>query len=160
MNMDEVKKIADVPKAFMLKAGYHGPTVYVKGTNDKLAVGLESFGDTNEQRVRDMHDVGTWTALKHNVGELKLIVFVSEAWISKNPDVLPSKDPKRQEMLLINSLDARTQEEHITAFEVIRDPKGQVVDLKDWSLPEQGSVKGTLLPAFQGGYQLVSPVLN
>jgi len=158
--MDEVKKIAECAKALMLKFGSYEPIVLVKGTKDKVVVGLNSLGETNEERVRKLHNVGTWTACKHNVGELELIVLVNEAWMSSNLTVLPSQDPKHVKMLLINSLDARTQEEQITGFEVIRDPKGQVIDLKDWDHPENGSVKGTLLPAFQRGYQLVSPVLN
>jgi len=158
--VDEVKEIADFAKQFMLKAGYHAPMVFVKGTTGKVAVELKSFGDTNDERVLNMLNAGTHTACKSNVGELELIVLISEAWMSRNLDMLPSKDPKHTEMLMINSLDARTQEENMTAFEIIRDPRGQVISLKDWDLPDGGSVKGNLLPAFQKGYQIISPVLN
>lgn len=158
--MDDVKTIAELAKQLMLKDGYHAPMVFIKGTNGNVAVEMKSFGDTNYERVRNMLRVGMFTASKSNVGELELIVLVSEAWISKNFDMLPSQDPKHTELLLINSLDARTQEENIIGFEIIRDQKGQVVDFKDWSTPDKGSVKGTLLPAFQKGYQIFSPVLN
>jgi len=158
--VDEIKKIADIAKALMLRDGYHAPIVFVEGTNGKVAVLLESFGNTNDERVQDMLKVGIKTAIEHNVGELDLIIFVSEAWIGTSLDVLPSLDPKRTEMLMISSLDARTQDEDIQGFEVIRDQKGQVINLKDWSHPASGSVKGNLLQAFQKGYQIVRPVLN
>ena len=158
--MDEVQKIADFAKAIFLRDGYHAPIVIAKGTKGNRVVLLEQFGDTADERVKDMFYAGALLADKGNVGELDLIVFVNEAWIGRNRDVLPSLDPKRIEVLLINSLDARTQEENILAFEVVRDRKGQVTNLKDWGLPDNGSVKGKLLPAFQKGYQIVSPVHN
>lgn len=158
--MDEVSKIADIAKVVFLRDGYHIPMVFVKGEKDKAFIALEQFGDTSEKRERDMLNCGTWFACKHNVGDLELIVFVSEAWIGTNLDVLPSQDPKRIEVLIINSLDVPTQEEKLLYFEVKRDPKGKVLDLKELALPEKVETKGRLLPAFQKGYQTISPVHN
>jgi len=158
--VDDVKAITDIAKQVFLKDGHHAPMVFVKGTTTKAAIQLARFGATASERELDMLNAGTWLACKHNVGELELIVFVSEAWMGTNLDVLPSQDPKRIEVLLINSLDARTQEENLLAFEIVRDRKGQVTNLKDWSLPDKGSAKGILLQAFQKGYQIVSPVHN
>jgi len=158
--VDDVKQITDIAKRVFLKDGYHAPMVFVKGTNTKAAIQLAHFGETAGKRELDMFNAGTWLSCKHNVGELELIVFVSEGWMGTNLDMLPSQDPKHTEILLINSLDARTQEEKMLAFEVVRDPKGQVTNLKDWCLPEEGNVKGTLLPAFLKGYQIISPVHN
>lgn len=158
--MDEVKAITDIAKRVFLEDGYHAPMVFVHGTNQKAAIQLAHFGATAGERELDMLNAGTWLACKHNVGELELIVFVNEAWIGRNFNVLPSQDPNRIEVLLINSLDARTKEENLLAFEVKRNPKGNVRALKDFPLPDEGSVKGKLLPAFQKGYQIVSPVHN
>jgi hypothetical protein len=158
--VDEVQKIADFAKAIFLRDGYHAPIVIAKGTKGKRVVLLEHFGATADERVKDMFYAGALLADKGNIGELDLIVFVNEAWMSRNLEVLPSLDPKRIEVLLINSLDARTQEERLISFDVIRDPKGHVSDLKRSKLPESGHPKGKLLPAFQKGYQIVSPVHN
>jgi len=158
--MDEVEIIAGIAKALMLRDGYHMPIVFVKGTNSDVAIGLRSFGETNEERVQDLLQVGIKTAVECNVGELELIVLVNEAWMSSNPEVLPSQDPERKEMLMVQSLDARTQDEDMQGFEIIRDPKGQVVSLLDWHHPVSDSVKGNLLQAFQEGYQTVRPILN
>jgi len=158
--MDEVKEIIDIAKQLMLRDGYHAPMVFAKGTKSRVAVVLERFGNTADERVGDMLNAGAMVADRRNIGELEQIVLVNEAWMSRNVDVMPSQDPKRIEVLVINSLDTSTQEEYLTAFEIVRNPKGQVIDLKQAVLPEKGSAKGKLLTAFQEGYQIVSPVLN
>jgi hypothetical protein len=158
--VDEVKQIADFAKKLFIRDGFHAPTVFVKGTKGKVAVSLARFGETADERVRDMLNAGTLIACKSNVGELELLIFVSEAWLGTNMDVLPSLDPKHMEVLLINSLDARSQEEHLQTFEVTRNIRGNILDLEEVVLPKDGSPKGKLLPAFQKGYRIVSPVHN
>jgi hypothetical protein len=158
--VDEVQKIADVAKSIFLRDGYHAPIVIAKGTKGGRAVLLEQFGDTADARIKDMFSAGALLAQKGNIGELELIVFVSEGWMGTNITILPSQDPKRIEVLLINSLDARTQEEHTLQYEIKRDPKGHVLDLKELVFSATVEAKGKLLPAFQKGYQIVSPVHN
>ena len=158
--MDEVQKIADVAKSIFLRDGYHAPIVIANGTKGGRAVLLEQFGDTADARIKDMFSAGALLAQKGNIGELELIVFVSEGWMGTNITILPSQDPKRREVLLINSLDARTQEEHTLQYEIKRDPKGQVLDLKELVFSDKVVSKGWLLPAFRKGYQTISPVHN
>jgi len=157
--MDDVKEIIELAKQFMVQYGYHQPMVFVKGTKGKGCIVLEKFGDTADKRVLDMLNVGTTVACKHNVGDLELIVLVNEAWIGMNFDVMPSQDPKRIEALIVTSLDMASQEQRLEMFKIVRD-HGKIVDLKQISQPENGSVKSGLLPAFQKGYQIVSPVHN
>jgi len=118
--VDEVKKITEIAKELMLRDGYHAPMVFTIGTNGKVFTLLERFGDTADERVKDMLLAGAMVAEKRNVGELELIILVNEAWMGTNLSVLPSRDPKRVEALLINVLDVRTQEEQLIMFEVIR----------------------------------------
>ncbi len=161
--MEDVEEIVQLAKKLILEAGSHGPTVFLKGSEGKMAVALADFGETADKRARDMLNAGALTAFKHHVGELELIVFVSEAWMGTNMDIQPSKDPKRVEVLLINSLDTATQEERLVMFEIVRNTQGKVTDLKKPSMPEVDkgeSVKGILLPAFQKGYQIIRPVTN
>jgi hypothetical protein len=134
--------------------------VFIKGTHGKVVLELKHFGATAQEREIDMLNAGTLIACKSNVGELELIVLVNEAWMGTNMDILPSQDPKRIEVLLVNSIDARTQEERLLIFEIKRDTHGNVVALTEKVLPAEGSPKGKLLPAFQKGYQIVSPVHN
>jgi hypothetical protein len=158
--VDEVQAITDLAKQHMLRDSYHAPIVFAKGTNGKRAVLLEQFGDTADERVKDMFYAGALLAEKGNIGELELLVFVNEAWMGRNLNILPSQDPNRFEVLLINILDARTQEERLISFDVIRDANDHVIDLNRSDLPETGHPKGKLLPAFQKGYQIISPVHN
>jgi hypothetical protein len=157
------EQIIQLAKTILLETGYFEPTVFIKGSTGKLAVQPEKFGETADDRRMKMLNMGTYVAYKQNVGELIKLIFVDEAWVSparKEQNVLPSKDPDRIETLIINSLDTSSQEETMICFEMMRDPKGKLIDLKKMSLPGGTSVKGMLLPAFQKGYQIVRPTAN
>lgn len=162
--MEDVEEIVRFVRKMTLELGKCNPTIFVKGSEKKVAIGLEEFGETSDARERHMLNAGTVTAYKHSVGELESLIFVSEAWMSmaneKGEYIQPSRDPKRIETLIINCLDVATQEETMVWFEMVRNKQGKLTDLKQMSLPEGGSVKGILLPAFQKGYQLVRPVTN
>jgi len=158
--MEEIKEIIANAKQHMLRDGYHKPMVFAKGTSGKVAVVLEIFGNTAEERAKDMMCVGAMVADRQNVGELELVVLVNEAWMGRNVEVMPSQDPQRIEVLTISSLYTSTREQNVTMFEVVRNPIGQIIDLKQGSLPEGVRAKGMLLTAFQEGYRIVSPVLN
>jgi hypothetical protein len=100
-----VKQITGLARQLFLCDGYHAPIVFVKGTKGKVFFPLEHFGDTAEERELDMLNAGTTLACKRNIGELELIILVNEAWMGSNVNLLPSQDPKRMEVLLVNSLD-------------------------------------------------------
>lgn len=161
--MEDVEEIVQFAKKLMLETGSYGPTIFLKGSEGKVAIGLADFGETADKRERDMLNAGAFAAVKHSVGELELIVFVSEAWMGRNFDIQPSKDPRRVEVLLINSLDTATQEQKMVTLEVVRSKQGKVTDFKKPSIPELDKVydvKGILLPAFLKGYQVIRPVTN
>jgi len=158
--VDEVKEIADIAKQLFLQDGYHVPMIFVKGTMGKVFFPLAHFGETADRRELDMLNAGTTLACKRNVGNLELIVFVCEAWMGTNINVLPSQDPNKTEVLQVNSLKVRTNTEAMQLFQIKRDPKGNVNGLRDLPLPENGTIEGRLLPAFLKGYQIVSPVHN
>jgi len=159
--MDDVKEIIDIAKRIFLRDGYHNPMVFAKGTRSKVAVEVKNFGDDSYQRELSMLNLGTFVACKSNVGELDLVVIVTEAWMSSDLTMLPSQNPKRIEVLIINFLDVATQEEKMTSFKIIRDNRGKAVDLRplDKSTDFFES-KGHLLPAFVKGYRAISPVHN
>lgn len=162
--MEDVEEIVQFVRKATLEAGACYPTIFVKGSEGKVAIGLEAFGETSDARERHMLNAGSFTAYKHSVGELEKLIFASEAWMSKADEkgefIQPSRDPKRIETLIINCLDVATQEETMIWFEIVRDRQGKLTDLKQMSLPDGISVKGILLPAFQKGYQIVRPVTN
>ena len=159
-----MEEIVQFVKTTVLELGKCFPIVFVKGSKGKVAIGLKELGETSDNREMHMLNAGTFTAYKHNVGELESLIFASEAWMSlvkgKEEFIRPSLNPERIETLIINSLDTATQEETIICFEMVRDRQGKLTDLKQMSFPDAGSVKGILLPAFQKGYQIISPVTN
>jgi hypothetical protein len=161
--VDEEQIIQFVKKA-ALEANGCEPTIFVKGSKDKIAIVLKEFGETSGHRERTMLNAGARLAYECSVGELESVILVSEAWMSwankKGEFIQPSLDPKRIETLIVNGLDAFTQEETILCFEMVRDPKGKLTDIKQMSLPEGGSAKGILLPAFRKGYQMIRPTTN
>jgi hypothetical protein len=114
--VDEVKKIIEIAKQVFLQDGYHVPMVFIKGDNGKVVVEVKNFGTDSYQRELTMLNLGTQVACEHNVGDLDLVVIVSEAWTSKNRDMLPSHDPKRIEVLSINFLDVGSHEEKRRCF--------------------------------------------
>jgi hypothetical protein len=155
-----VDEIVQLAKKFILEMGYHEPILFVKGTTRKVVIGFKRFGDNSSQRELTMRNAGAHLAYKDNVGELGVLVFVDEAWMGMNLDVLPSEDPKRIEVLIINTFDMSSQEEAMICFEMVRNKEGKITDLKQNFLPEGGSVKGVLLPAFRKGYQMIRPTTN
>ncbi len=163
--MDEVEKIVQLAKKLMLESGYHEPIVFFKGSEGKGVIALDTFGKNADERTKDMLNAGAYSALKRNVGELELIVFVSEAWMGratkKEEDIiLPSLDPKRVEALIITSFDTATKEQTMIMFEVVRNRQDKVIDLKQNSLNSVGSVESPLLPAFLKGYKIIRPTTN
>jgi hypothetical protein len=162
--VDDVEEIVQLAKKLVLETGYHEPIIFVKGSEGRVALEFKSFGETSEQRRLMMLNAGSRMAYEHHVGELEKLIFVDEAWMSKANEkgefMQPSRDPKRIETLIVNSLDVATHEETMICFEMVRDPQGKITDLKQMSLPDGTSVQGMLLPAFQKGYQLIRPVTN
>jgi len=159
-----VDEIVQLAKKLILEMGYHEPILFIRGTKKNLVVNFKEFGGTSDQRARRMLNTGANLAYKDNVGELESLVFVTEAWMGraskKGEYIQPSLDPKRVEVLLINTLDTYSQEEQIICFEMVRNKEGKIIDLKQNTLPEGGSVEGILLPAFQKGYKAIRPTTN
>ncbi len=159
--MDDVKSIIDIAKEVFLRDGYHNPMVFVKGTDGKVAVEVKNFGEDSYQRELAMLNMGTFVACKRHVGELDLVVIVTEAWMSTDLTMLPSQSPKRIEVLMINILDVVSQEEKMATFKIIRDKLGKAFELRPYDKSSDFfTVKGHLLPAFVKGYRAISPVHN
>jgi hypothetical protein len=162
--VEDVEEIVQFVKKVMLEVGSHGPTIFLKGSEGKVAVALASFGENVDKRINDMLNAGTFTALKHSVGELELIIFVSEAWMGRASNgeefIRPSLDPKRIEVLMVTYLDTATKEQKMISIEIVRNKQEKVIDLKEMSMPEVDRIESPLLSAFLKGYQLIRPVTN
>jgi hypothetical protein len=144
-------------KAVMRRFGEHAPTVFVIGTKQKVCIQIP-FGDTHIQRVNILAQAGVKLAKTRDIGDIEAVFFVSEAWMSppRTPMVMPSEDPNRLEVLMLNGLEVGTDQQTLEAYACKRDKDHAVIDLKPVVMPKEATeVSGPLLPAFVAGYRLV-----
>jgi hypothetical protein len=151
MDVDEIVKLT---KEYVTQFGNHPATLFVVGTNSKGGVSFSDFGQDHDQRVRAMAQAGLQVAREKDVGELEQLIFICEAWASppRKEFVRPSRDPNHIEVLLVNTLDVPTDKQELHMFEIERDTKGNVSDLKQVTSPKEGVVASPLLPAFVAGF--------
>ena len=94
------------------------------------------------------------------VDELKQMFFICEAWMSTTeegrlPDVRPSQDLNRKEILLISHLAVQEHRTRLVVFEMVRDAEGHLVDLRESQQldeTEDGRIEHPLLDAFADGF--------
>lgn len=148
--------IVTAVKEYALKYGKHPPVLFVHGRRKKIFFEV-SWGSNHQERVDIMTRTGVRFAKDEELGDLESVIFVCEAWASppRTPMVMPSKDPNREEVLVISGLDVRTKKQTVEIYALIRDYKQSVIGLKPVFLPEEGqTVASDLLPSFVAGYQL------
>jgi hypothetical protein len=138
----------------MFKFGSHTPTLFVQGTKDKVVMQLP-FGEDNLERIEIMTQAGIQLGKSGQIGDVEMVVFVDEAWVSpaRTPYVRPSEDPDRMEVLLITALDPQTSKQTVQMYSCVRDYKGTVIELKP-SSTGAAEVESPLLPAFMTGFRL------
>ena len=108
-------------------------------------------------RAEQLIHLATQLAHSRTVGEIDLLVLVTEAWASpaRVPFNIPSQDKNRCEVLVISALDGVTKVQKLLLFACIRAQNGVVTDLKPLPVPALVNVEGPLLRAFLTGYRLV-----
>ena len=145
----------------MYRHGGIPPTLIVCGTKKTvsfLILGSEHRNARAQQLIR----LATQLAHARTVGEIDLVVLVTQAWVSpaRVPfTIQPSKDPNRCEVLVISALDGVTKEQKLLLYACIREPNGVITDLKPLPVPALVKVEGPLLRAFLTGYRLVKSSL-
>ncbi len=112
-------------------------------------------------RAEQLIRLATQLAHSRTVGDIDLVVLVTEAWASpaRVPFIIPSQDKNRCEVLVLSSLDGQTKVQTLLLFACIRDRNGVVTDLKPLPVPADVKVEGPLLRAFLTGYRLVTSSL-
>lgn len=151
--------IALMAKEHLLEHGTHVPTVIAIGTCGKGIGQLDGALDSHEERVQAMRVLGKVFRREGSVGQLLKIYFVSEGWMSvaKKPgaDLMrPSLDPNRIEVLVVSELDLQNQKTNMLLFEMARDEKQKLVEIKPYEadVAKDGKTKSYLLEAFIRGY--------
>ena len=158
IEFDQVIRLA---KETLLRDGYHAPTLIVDGSRWRAVIEFSELAPNHEGRASQMFSVGTLLARGGKMGRLRHVFFISEGWMSvphegKLPDVLPSQDPNRKEMLVITGYEERTRQTTMALFEMIRDPEGALRELRDF-VPAAGGetrAESPLLAAFAAGFDM------
>lgn len=158
MTLEEVKRVA---KENLLQQGSHVPTLIVDGSKQTVVTHVLDVADTHEGRVQQMFEIGSFVARSGEVGVLRQVFFVTEAWMSaadphKQRTVRPSEDPQRKEILLVASLSVAQGEQKAAAIEMVRDKTGKLTELRDLQFGEEGVGENRLLTAFVVGYTIAS----
>jgi len=151
-----VEDVVQQAKGFVLRYGYHPTVLAVHGANGRRYVLFEEFPADYEAKVAFLYAAGKKLSQQSKLGTLNNVFLVTEAWMVKleqgKPFIRPSVHPKRIEVLVISRLDVLTEEQTVTTLEYVRDEKGNLIEIKESSLPHGVTAESPLLPAFVAGF--------
>ena len=96
-------------KEVTLKDGHHVPILIVEGSRNLIVSQFPEMPETHGERMELMRFIGQAAAKSSRVGKLEQVLFISEGWMSmakedKPPEMRPSEDPNRKEVLIISGL--------------------------------------------------------
>ena len=161
--MKDLLEISQVARNWLIKEGEIPPLFFVFGDKEKAVCIFEEFPDTAEGRAKVALELGVNVAKEkqEEIGNLRSVVFVSEAWMSvlkkdEKMKTTPSKDPKRIEVLMVTGKEILNKKTNGVIFELVRDKKGKIIKLEHYEDTENKSDEMTLesmqIEAFLFGY--------
>jgi hypothetical protein len=152
-------EVAKHAKKLLMDEGFHPTTLIAEGDEKTVVNTLDSLAPTHDARAQQMFLLGLIFAQEAGVGVLQQAFLVSEAWMSmidngQMPQISPSKDPKRLEVLVISRMAIQPSQTETVAYEMKRNPKGKLVGMDETpvigSSPEHA--ESPLLHAFVIGF--------
>lgn len=153
---DQVIRLA---QETLLRGGSHIPTVIVDGSEQQVIAQFSDLAPTHDGRVNQMFVAGAALAHGGSVGRVRRVFFISEGWMSVPheghlPDVPPSQDPNRKEVLVVTGYKLCTRQTKMALFEMVRDQEGVLRELRDFEPIEGGEsrAESPLLEAFVRGF--------
>lgn len=153
------ESVVELAKETALRDGGHVPTLVIDATHQPVILQIPELASTHEMRVEQMFIAGMALAQHAHVGRLRQIVFVSEGWMSEPqegqlPEIPPSQDPNRREVLFITGYEPRTGQTRGVILEMIRDQEETLRELREFATPGVGEeqVKSPLVDAFLRGF--------
>jgi hypothetical protein len=162
-----LEEIAEMSRRVLLKDGYHSTMLIVEGSKNGIVVQLQEVGSTYDERRLQMFLIGMRLAAEGEIGVLQQAFFISEAWMSSSthqpPNVRPSEDPRRQEVLLVSQLKVNEQKLATLIYDMKRDKKGKLIGATPRTYERKDTIesRSPLLEAFVAGYLgLASPDHN
>lgn len=152
-------EIAKRATQLLMEQGFHPTTLIAEGDKQTAVNTLNHLAPTHEARAQQMFLLGLLFAQEAEVGVLQQAFLVSEAWMSmidngQMPQVSPSKDPKRIEVLVISRMAIEPPQTETVAYEMKRNAKGKLIGVDDTPVignsPEHA--ESPLLHAFVIGF--------
>lgn len=144
----------------MIQDGYHVPTLIAEGDKQPIITAVEPFAKTHEGRAQQLFVLGFTLAQLGEIGVLQQVFLITEAWMSvaqdgELPDVAPSQDPQRKEILVVSRQQVRPPKTETVIFEMKRNEEGTLIAVEsaDYSFghtPEHA--ESPLLDAFVHGF--------
>lgn len=153
-----LEEVALIARTTALRDGFHRPMMIVEGDHQNVSVPLERLGTTYDARAQQLFTLGAILAEEGEIGVLQQVFLITEAWLSVNaspnlPNVRPSLDPNRKEVLTVAQWSVQPPKTEIVIFEMKRNKKGKLIQLEDQHMNEQNSsMESPLLQAFAVGY--------
>ena len=157
LTLDQVSRTA---KETTLKAGYHVPTLMIEGDLRSIISQIQQLANTFEGRETQMFMHGFLLANVGDIGVLQQVFFISEGWMSVGsketpPQMPPSRDPQRKEVLIIAHHHVQPVKNTGVMFEMRRNVKGKLIGLPPLRVPETQrdlDFRSPLLEAFVLGF--------
>lgn len=159
----KIEAIIQMSKDLILKNGSHMPAMHVefKSGVSTLALMPTAFNTkTNFEKVQNFYTAGSMIGKEYPKESIAALAFVAEAWAATrsydNPrlEVMPLKDPKRVEVLIITSINLSEEKAKLHVVELIRDGQGKLMDLLPWSDYDEDMVVDTyMLASFAAGFE-------
>jgi hypothetical protein len=154
------EEISEKAQKMTLEQGSHVPMLMVEGDKEVAVCQIAEVADTAEGRAGQMLMIGEMLAGSIDFGVLQQVLFVTEGWMSvvdngQIPDIPPSQDPERLEVLTVSGLDMGTGKTQMQVFEMQRDDEGQLQSLETPArLPQTETTEADspLLTAFVIGF--------
>ena len=153
------EQVTRLAQETLLRDGHHAPTLIIDGSIRPVIVQIDGLAPTFEGRAQQMFVAGQALARDGGAGRLRSVYFVTEAWLShaqdgKLPDVPPSQDPQRKEVLIVDGLEAKSRRARVAIYEMLRDQQGNLREIREIKLPDDSSTSSDspLLEAFLTGF--------
>ena len=144
----------------LIQEGEHSPLILAQGNGLPVGTMLSHMPSNFEQRIALMARLGAELKLSGDIRHLKQVFFIHEAWYSsvkdgKLPNVRPSQDPQRKEVLIVAQWQVARNQGDVRIFEMIRSGE-DFLELQPLAIPQDAekSIQSPLLEAFVHGFRL------
>ena len=155
----DITKVMGVSKRLMLKHKGHPPTLIIEDAQHVYTTVLDFLPETTPEKKRLLFMLGHDMAMEHDIEakDVQQLLWICETWFSQAKSIeemnrapLPSKDPNRQEGLIVLSLTIKDKQisQSLQLVEVIR--HGSILDLLPYNEPMKEVQSGLLTAALAG----------